>query len=115
MDDTFTMRPRPCARICGRTAFIIRITPEDVHVDDLLVLYDRELLGGTCGADARVVDQDVQPAEATDHLLDHRSHRGVTRHVQAHEGQTLAAGEPDAARLVPTTWNPASTRRRATS
>ena len=66
---------------------------EDVDVDDLLVLRDGELLGGACGADAGVVDQDVHPAEPRDHVLDRGGHGGVAGDVEVQERQARRAGD----------------------
>ena len=56
--------------MCGRTAFVIRTSAEEVDVEDALVLGDGAFLGGPGCAGARVVDQHVEPPEPLDHAPD---------------------------------------------
>ena len=48
-------------------------------------------LGRADRADAGVVDQDVDPPEPLDHLLDRGGGRGVTGHVEARGTSPLPA------------------------
>ena len=66
---------------------------EDVDVEDALVLCDGAFLGGARCADTGVVDQDVDPPEPLDHLLDHGADRLVTGHVEVEERHTVARGD----------------------
>jgi hypothetical protein len=65
----------------------------DVDVEDVLRLPDGELLGGAVGADAGVVDQDVDAPEPVDHLLDHRGDRFVAGHVEVEVGHPGGRGD----------------------
>ena len=86
------MRPCPCAHL-RQHGLHHPDHPEQVDAEDLLVLCDRELLGGASGSDAGVVDQDVQSTEAADHVLDRGSHGGITRDIEVHESQAIDGGE----------------------
>ncbi len=46
--------------------------PEEVDIEDALVLGDGAFLGGPGCAGARVVDQHVEPPESLDHAPDRR-------------------------------------------
>ena len=65
------MRPRPLGAHVRQDRLGHPHDAVDVDVEDVLRLGDRELLGGAGGADAGVVDQDVDVPEPVDHLLDH--------------------------------------------
>ena len=67
-DERLMMRPRPWARMCGRTSFTMRMTPKTLMFEDALGLRDRDFLDGARRADAGVVDQDVDAPEPVDHL-----------------------------------------------
>ena len=66
---------------------------EDVDVEDLLVLREGAFLNGTDCAHAGVVDQDVNPPELVDHLLDRGGDRLVTAHVEVDERHTVERGD----------------------
>ena len=83
------MRPLRWARICGRTALVMRMRPKTLMLNSLWSCA-REFLGGTGGADAGVVDQDVDSPEPLDHLLDHGADRLLAGHVKIEEHHTVA-------------------------
>ena len=64
--------------------------PEDVDVEHAAPLVVVVVGDGALGADAGVVDQDVQPAEALGGLLHRRPHRAVVGHVGLHADQPAA-------------------------
>jgi hypothetical protein len=71
----------------------MRMTAEDVDVEEPLGLGDGAFLGGTGGTGTRIVDQDVQAPEPLDHLLDHGGDRLVTGHVEIKERHPVGRGD----------------------
>ncbi len=71
--------------------------PEEVDIEDALVLGDGAFLGGPGCAGARVVDQHVEPPEPLDHAPDRGADRLVTGHVEIEERD--AVDWSDAGRL----------------
>src|SRR5438105_11321964 len=67
--------------------------PEEVDVEDALVLSDGTFLGGTRCTGTCIVDQDVEPPKPLDHAPDHRAHRLVTGHVEVEERYPVALGD----------------------
>ena len=80
------MRPRPCARMCGRTAFVIRTRPKTLMSKTRWSWATELSSAAPAAADAGIVDQDVDPPEPLDHLLDGpRCDRLVAGHVEVEE------------------------------
>jgi hypothetical protein len=69
-EEMLMMRPRRSARMCGRTALVMRMAPKTL-TSNTRCLGDGEFLGGAGGADAGVVDQHVDAPELIDDLPDH--------------------------------------------
>ena len=80
------MRPLPCRFITGAGRLGGEHRAGEVDVDDLgpfLVGQVVEVRERDRFVVGRVVDQDVEPAEALDHVVDHRLHLVALRHVAA--------------------------------
>ncbi len=66
----------------------------DVHVDDALPVRGGELVGRATQADARVVEQHVEPAVAVDDLVDERTDRRLVADVDATAEDGACARRP---------------------
>ena len=91
-DERLMMRPRPRARMCGRTSFTMRMTP-------------KTLMSKTPWACATEVSSAApiepmpalltrtSPPEPLDHLLDRGGDRLVTGHIEVDERHTVERGD----------------------
>jgi hypothetical protein len=70
-DEMLMMRPASLGAHVRQDRLRHADEAEEVDVEDALVLGDGAFLGGTRGAGAGVVDQDVEPPEPLDHVSDH--------------------------------------------
>ena len=70
------------------------IGAREVGVDHLSPLPERELVHRFSDVDARVVDEDIEPAVSRAHGVDQVRNRGLIRHVHAH-GRGVAADALD--------------------
>src|SRR5437899_5111366 len=92
-DEILMMRPRPCARMCGRTAFVMRTRPKKL-MSKTRWSWATELSSAAPAAPVPAfVDQDVDPSEPLDHAADQRAHRRVAGHVEVEERHTALRGD----------------------
>src|SRR6266568_5073499 len=98
-EEMLMIRPFPAARMCGRTAFVIRTSPKKLISKTRWSWATELFLRGPGCAGARVVDQHVEPPEPLDYTPDRRADRLVTGHVEIEERHLVQRRD---ARGVPT-------------
>jgi hypothetical protein len=113
IDEMLMMRPLPCLRMCGRTALVIRMTPNTLMSKSFCVwAIEFSSLAPARPIPALLTSTSIRPncaitastAEATD------SSRVTSRSMNV---TPWLWSSPAVLRLVPTTWNPASIKARA--
>ncbi|MDP2334426.1 MAG: hypothetical protein Q8M19_27425 [Reyranella sp.] len=103
------MRPLPWLFITGATALVQSMGAGEIDVDDLrpfLVGEIFEISEGDRLVVGRIVDQDVEPAEALDDIVDQALHFGAPGHVTGEGGSgnlVLFEIARDPGRLFPAT------------
>ena len=86
------MRPLPCARMCGSTAFVMRITPKTLTLK-MRWACSTELSSAAPAEPMPVVDQDIDSSEPLDHALDDGSHGLVAGDVEIDQRDSVMGSD----------------------